>query len=123
MNKQEDERKARTIDNHLDQISQKEKEIVQLQNEMSQKEIERQEAVDILNEKQKVITSLQESLRKKADMKEEFEKNWKEAVLQMENDSKVVNSKQRQIEQLAKELELTRAQVRLIITYIYMYTV
>ena len=78
---------------------------------MSQKEIERQNAVDILKEKEELISALQEFTRKQAERTSEFEQKWKATILEMEKDGAVVNDKQREIVQLTKELELTQAKV------------
>ena len=78
---------------------------------MSQMEIERQNAVDEVKEKQELISALQEFLRKQSEQTVEFEKKWKAAILEMENNGAVVNDKQRQIDHLTRELELTQTKV------------
>ena len=78
---------------------------------MSQKEIERQNAVDEVKEKQELISALQKFLRKQSEQTVEFEEKWKAAILEMEKDGAVVNDKQRQIVQLTKELELAKSKV------------
>ena len=78
---------------------------------MSQKEIERQNAIEKSNEKEKLITALRECLHKQTDEKIEFEQKWKAAVLELETDGAVLNDKQRQIDQLTKELESSQTKV------------
>ena len=89
-------------------MSQKEiktrKDIDKLNEELSQKEIERQKGIDILNEKEKLIRALRESLNKQTKQKVEFEQKWKAAILEMETNGTMVNEKQREIDQLTKEL-------------------
>ena len=71
---------------------------------MSQKEIERQKGIDKLNEKEKLIGALRESLHKQHYQTIEFEQKWKAAILEMETNGTMVNDKQREIDQLTKEL-------------------
>ena len=96
-------------------MSQKEiktqKYIEKLKEELSQKEIERQEGIDKLKEKEKLITALRESLHKQTDQKIEVEQKWKTALLEMETNGTMVNDKQREIDQLTKELQLSKTKV------------
>ena len=78
---------------------------------MSQKEIERQNAVDVLKEKQEQITVLQEFLRKQVEQTDELEQKRKAAILEMEKDGAIVNEKQRQIDHLTNELKLAQTKV------------
>ena len=78
---------------------------------MSQKEIERQNAVDTIKEKEELISALQEFLRKQSELTVEFEQKWKTAILEMEKDATVVNDKQRQIHHLTDELKLAQTKV------------
>ena len=105
---QENERKSKTIDHHLEDISQKAKEVKELQKELSQNEIERRKGIDKVKEKEKLIADLQESLHKQTDQTAEFEQKWIAAILEMEKDGAVVNEKQRRIEQLTVELQLAQ---------------
>ena len=78
---------------------------------MSQKEIERQNAVDILKEKEKLISALQDFIRKQSEQTVEFEQKWKAAIFEMEKDGAIVNEKQRQIDHLTNELKLAQTKV------------
>ena len=78
---------------------------------MSQKEIGRQKGIDKLKEKEKLIAALRQSLHKQTDQKLEFEQKWKAAILEMETNCTMVKDKQRQIDQITKELELSQTKV------------
>ena len=78
---------------------------------MSQKEIERQNAVDEVKEKQEQITALQDFIRKQVEQTDELEQKRKAAILEMEKDGAVVNEKQRQIDHLTNELKLAQTKV------------
>ena len=96
-------------------MSQKEiktqKDIDKLKEELSQKEIERQKDIDKLDEKEKLIGALRESLHKQTDQKIEFEQKWKAAILEMKTNGTTVNDKQREIDQLTKELDISKTKV------------
>ena len=64
-----------------------------------------------MNNKEKLIAALRESLNKQIEQKIVFEQKWKAAILEMETDGAMVNDKQRQIDQLTKELELYKTKV------------
>ena len=64
-----------------------------------------------MKEKQHLITALQEFLCKQTKQTDEFEQKWKAAILEMENDGAVLNNKQRQIDQLTRELKLALTKV------------
>ena len=78
---------------------------------MSQKEIERQDAVDVLKEKEEQITVLQDFIRKQVEQTDELEQKRKAAILEMEKDGAIVNEKQRQIDHLTNELKLAQTKV------------
>ena len=96
-------------------MSQKEiktrKDIDKLNEELSQKEFEKQKGIDKLKEKETLITALRESLNKQTEQKFEFEQKWKAAILEMETNDTMVNDKQREIDQLTKELDISKTKV------------
>ena len=78
---------------------------------MSRKEIERQNAVDEVKEKQEQITALQDFIRKQAEQTDKLEQKRKAAILEMEKGDAVVNEKQRHIDHLTNELKLAQTKV------------
>ena len=78
---------------------------------MSQKEIERRKAIEMMEKNQEQIAALREALRTEAEQVAVFKQKWKKVILEMETDGAVVNDKQRQITKLTKEMELAQTKV------------